>query len=70
MEEKPAIPLKIKARPDMRKIELSKQQMRRKLAQLPIAEKLRILEQLRDEKLPKQGKRGVQQGEKSGEDPC
>jgi hypothetical protein len=53
--------------PDLRKIELSKQRMRRKLAQLPVAKKLPILEQLRDEILPKQGERGVQRGEKSGE---
>jgi hypothetical protein len=38
---------------DIRKIETSKRLFRRKLAQLPITEKLRILEQLRGEKLPK-----------------
>jgi hypothetical protein len=38
---------------DIRKIESSKKRLRGKLAQLPILEKLRILEQLRDEKLPK-----------------
>jgi hypothetical protein len=51
--------------PDMRRIEQSKQQLRRKLAQMPIADKLRVLEQLRDEKLPKTGKQGV--SEKSSE---
>ncbi len=48
--------------PDMDKIALSKQRMRRKLAQLPIAEKLRILEELREEKLPNQEKRAPHPG--------
>jgi hypothetical protein len=52
---------------DMHQIELSKQRMRRKLAQLPIAEKLRILERLRDEELPKLGKRSGRPEAKSGQ---
>ena len=36
---------------DLRKIEASKRQMRRRLAALPFAEKLRILEELRDRSL-------------------
>jgi hypothetical protein len=52
--------------PDMREIELSKQRMRRKLAQLPIAEKLRILEQLRDDGLPKHGKQDARSCDPSG----
>jgi hypothetical protein len=45
---------------EMREIQLSKQRMRRKLAQLPIAEKLRIVEQLRDDGLPTHGKPGAE----------
>jgi hypothetical protein len=41
-------------------MEQSKLRMRRKLARLPIADKLRLLEQLRDEKLPKQGRAEAQ----------
>jgi hypothetical protein len=52
--------------PDMDKIGLSKQRMRRKLAQLPIADKLRILEELREEKLPRHGKRNFQTDGNSG----
>jgi hypothetical protein len=33
---------------DMRKVEESKRQLRRRLAALPFAEKLRLLEELRD----------------------
>jgi hypothetical protein len=61
MDATPPVTLKItKAIAVINKIELSKQLTRRKLARLPFEEKLRILEQLRAEKLPKQKRRGAQ----------
>lgn len=47
----------------MRRTELSKQQVRRELAKLPIDKKLRLLEQLRDEALPKHKERILTQGQ-------
>ena len=55
---------------DMHRIEVSKQQLRQKLAQLPIADKLRLLERLREEELPKYRERGLRTNResKSGSD--
>ena len=54
---------------DMHRIELGKQRLRQKLAQLPIADKLRLLERLREEELPKYREKGASnEPSKSGSD--